>query len=955
MRNVTIFFLLCLLPLIILPQPQINLDSLWDVWHDPSLADSSRLHGIEVIIQDNYLNSLPDSAFYYAEWAYTLAEKKKRYGSMGYARTLQSQSFKNRNRFAEAIEYEEKGLKCYEAQEDKKLIGRSYYNLGNLYFLQGKLPQAIPLYSQALSFFEKSGEKNQIDQVNYIIGTCYLSVEEPEKALPYLRKSLKFKEEDGKWHVVASLLSTIGQAYFHLGDTAQAIAYNLQSLEAFKEFPASPARAQPLQVLATIYYEKGDEEQAIRYCKQSLEIFEERGPEFATTAVRRILGKIYFAQGKLDEALPQWIRIQEISQKYPQAPMEKEDYRYLYLTYKAQGKYPLALEMYENYHQAQDSSRKNENTKAMMRFEVQAEYDKQKALDDLAFEKQKEQQRLISLGIGLVLLLSLVFAAIIWNRLKLSRRQKREIEAQKQLVEQSEQYKEKFLANISHEFRTPLTVIMGMTEELEKSPEEAKKMIFRNSENLLSLINQLLDLSKLESGKLGINLIQANIIPYIQYLSESFQSFAETKDIQLLFYQDVAELVMDYDEEKVQQIVSNLLSNAIKFSPQKGKVKVHVKAQHQNGKEELILQVKDTGMGIEPSSLLHIFDRFYQVDNSHSYKGEGTGIGLALAKELAEMMRGTISVTSEIGKGTEFTVVLPVSREADLQVLDRPLSRKIMIQAEKDQPSFPLKEKAIANDQILPEDELPLLLIIEDNPDVATYIETCLEGLYRIEKAENGQVGIDKAIEMVPDIIITDVMMPQKDGFEVCNFLKHDERTSHIPIVMLTAKASIEDKLTGLQKGADAYLIKPFNKQELFIRLQKLIELRLQLQKRYSGAALFDPALRPEASPDIEDVFLVKLKDIIQAHLDDSEFSIPQFCTEAGLSRTQMHRKLKALTDMSATHFIRSFRLQKAKELLRSTDLNVSEIAYDVGFRDPAYFSTSFLAEFGVSPSEMRN
>lgn len=324
--------------------------------------------------------------------------------------------------------------------------------------------------------------------------------------------------------------------------------------------------------------------------------------------------------------------------------MSEADYLNLSKTYKALGQYPQALGMHERYIQARDSSQNTENTKAMMRFEVQAEYDKQKALDDLAFEKQKEQQRLILLSIGMGLLLSLIFAAIIWNRLKLTRRQKREIEAQKQLVEQSERYKEKFLANISHEFRTPLTVIMGMTEELEKNPDQAKKMIFRNSENLLGLINQLLDLSKLESGKLELNLVQGNIVPYIQYLSESFQSFAETKDIHLLFYQEAEELVMDYDEEKVQQIVSNLLSNAIKFSPQKGKVKVHVNARNQNGKEELILKVKDTGKGIDASSLPHIFDRFYQVDDSHAFKGGGTGIGLALAKELGRraICAGTI-------------------------------------------------------------------------------------------------------------------------------------------------------------------------------------------------------------------------------------------------------------------------------------------------------------------------
>jgi signal transduction histidine kinase/DNA-binding response OmpR family regulator len=936
-------------------QAQANLDSLLHVWNDPAQADTSRLKAIDIIILKNYLSDQPDSAFYYAEQAFEMAENGKHVYWMAHTRFLQSQSYLLRKLFDEALAYEKMSFTLKEALGNKKLIGNSYYNQGIIYFSQGDLQQAIPLFIQARKHYEASGAEDRLDQVNYIIGLCFHSVEESEKALEYYNESLKIRRKEGKRKAVASLLASIAQVNIEMGDTSQAITYNLQSLEAYEEFKTSGGRAVPLTSLANIYYEKGQYEKAISYCKQALEVFKYKGIEFPTTTVRRLLGKIYFALEQYDEALSHFLKIQEISQKYPRFyTMRGEDYQNLYKTYKAMGQYTPALEMHELYIQAQDSSQKTENTKAMMRFEVQAEYDKQKALDDLAFEKQKEQQRLILLGIGMGLLLSLIFAAIIWNRLKLTRRQKREIEAQKQLVEQSERYKEKFLANISHEFRTPLTVIMGMTEELEKNPDQAKKMIFRNSENLLGLINQLLDLSKLESGKLDLNLKQGNIIPYIQYLSESFQSFAETKDIELLFYQEVPELVMDYDEEKVQQIVSNLLSNAIKFSPQKGKVKVHVNARNQNGKEELILKVKDTGKGIDASSLPHIFDRFYQVDDSHTYKGEGTGIGLALAKELVEMMQGHISVTSEIGKGTEFTVVLPVNREAEPQAQEMPLLSKDMIRAEQAQPSFPLIAEAIANNQVLPQEELPLLLIIEDNPDVATYIETCLEGLYKIEKAENGQVGIDKAIEMVPDIIITDVMMPEKDGFEVCNLLKHDERTSHIPIVMLTAKASIEDRLTGLQRGADAYLVKPFNKQELYIRLQKLIELRQQLQKRYSGEALFDPTPTKEAPLEIEDAFLIKLMKIIEEHLDDSEFDIPKFCQEAGMSRTQMHRKLKALTDKSATHFIRSFRLRKAKELLQTTDLNVSEIAYDVGFQDPTYFSTSFLAEFGVSPSEVR-
>ncbi|MEM9888190.1 MAG: ATP-binding protein [Bacteroidota bacterium] len=372
------------------------------------------------------------------------------------------------------------------------------------------------------------------------------------------------------------------------------------------------------------------------------------------------------------------------------------------------------------------------------------------------------------------------------------------------------QIKTRFYTNITHEFRTPLTVIQGMTEQQEHP--KAMQLIRRNSAKLLNLINQLLDLSKLDAGSLKINYKQIEVVSYIQYISESYQSLAEKKYIRLTVYSEEEELWMDVDEEKLRQIISNLLSNAIKFTDENGKVVVHL-AKKEN---QLLIKVKDNGIGIEERALEHIFDRFYQIDNTTIQQGNpaqlyhaggGTGVGLALVKELVELLDGAIAVQSTLGKGTTFEVQFPIKQVAAREELT---AREYYIK-----PSILVEE---FDTPASSENILPSLLLIEDNPDVIFYMQGLLEKRYQISVATNGEKGIELALADLPDLIVSDVMMPKKNGFEVVETLKQDERTSHIPIVLLTAKATQQDKIEGLKYGADAYLMKPFDKKELFIK-----------------------------------------------------------------------------------------------------------------------------------------
>lgn len=507
-----------------------------------------------------------------------------------------------------------------------------------------------------------------------------------------------------------------------------------------------------------------------------------------------------------------------------------------------------------------------------------------------------------------------------------------------------DEFKSRFYQNITHEFRTPLTVINGMTEELIQGPQEESatklNLIKRNSNNLLRLINQLLDLSKLQAGMMKSAVVQTDVISFVRYLTLSHESLANQRDISLTFSSASDSILMDLEPDQLQPVLTNLISNAIKFTAESGKVDVSVALDDPRPHPSIKISVQDNGVGIPTDEIPYIFDRFHQSESTSSYAG--TGIGLALVKELAELMEGEIEVSSKEGQGSTFVLTLPVRNQAALiQTANSPISTPI-------QPVSDIVDQSNSNDS-----ELPLLLIIEDNSDIVFYLKSCLEDQYQFITAHNGQEGIEKALRSVPDIIISDVMMPLKDGFEVCTTLKEDERTSHIPIILLTAKASAEDKRSGLQQGADAYLIKPFDKAELMIRMENLRTIRKTLQEKYSGKLFYLGQNNPSPKTK-EDIFLAKVEKIVLDNIENELFSHEDLAEAMHLSLSQVHRKIKALSGSSTSIYIRLLRLEKAKEYLRSDDLSISEIAYLVGFKSPVYFSQIFKQTFGKSPSESR-
>jgi signal transduction histidine kinase/CheY-like chemotaxis protein/AraC-like DNA-binding protein/ligand-binding sensor domain-containing protein len=528
--------------------------------------------------------------------------------------------------------------------------------------------------------------------------------------------------------------------------------------------------------------------------------------------------------------------------------------------------------------------------------------------------------------------------------------QKREAERVREL----DTLKTQLYMNMTHEFRTPLTIILGMAQQVIEDPKthfrQGMEMIIDNGQNLLEMVNRMLSLSKLENRKMTLDLVQDDIMVFLRRRAESFRSFAANKNIQLHFLPEVDSLLMDYDPEKLQQIVSNLLSNAFKFTPENGHIYFGIR---QEG-NMLAIRIKDTGLGIEPKDLKKVFDRFYQADISATRKNEGTGIGLALCRELVNLMQGEISVQSPptgVNCGTEFTVKLPIYTNATLVKMDYDQKSGLDIKINgrpKEAPAIVLNETDQSTDS-----EAPVILLAEDNPDVVKYVASCLTD-YQLHFSSNGKEAFELATNIIPDLVVSDVMMPIMDGFELCEQLKTDSRTNHIPIVILTARADLESKLEGLGHGANAYLPKPFEKKELLLTIKNLFQLREKLQMRYQNQEVEEDSGLVTTIEEAEDPFVQQVRQLIEIRIDDLNLTVEALSKELLLSHSQLARKLNALTGYSPNRFIRHIRFKRAKMLLLDETLSVANVAYSCGFNDPDYFSRAFKKEFGKTPVEWR-
>lgn len=460
---------------------------------------------------------------------------------------------------------------------------------------------------------------------------------------------------------------------------------------------------------------------------------------------------------------------------------------------------------------------------------------------------------------------------------------------------------------------------------------------------------------------------KSDIVKFTGSLTSQFESLALEKKIILTFNgQDVngqqfhKAVELFFDGEKLQKIVTNLLSNAIKFTPNEGRISVvvvEVKSNVEATSRMVGIQVSNTGDGIPEDKLPYVFDRFFQVDSASNRQYEGTGIGLAIVKELVELHHGSVSAASHLGV-TSFTVKLPLDEsylKDDEKVVSEPvgsiLERKSESVGGEANMAVAFQGIGTLDPVSLPNDQLEIL-VVEDNQDLRSFIGFILQHDYKITEAVDGMDGMEKAEATIPDLIISDVMMPRMDGFQLCKTLKENIKTNHIPVILLTAKAARENKLKGLETGADDYLVKPFDEAELRARIKNLIAIRKTLQQKYQGASWKKP--KDIKVKSVHEKFIEELKKVVEKNISNEAFGVDDLGEAMAMSRSQLHRKLKALTDLPATTFIRNYRLHQAADLLKQDAGNVTEIAYQVGFNSQTYFSSSFHELFGCSPSEYK-
>jgi len=557
---------------------------------------------------------------------------------------------------------------------------------------------------------------------------------------------------------------------------------------------------------------------------------------------------------------------------------------------------------------------------------------------------------------------------------RLQLRNRLEIERiERERLKELDEAKSRFFANISHEFRTPVTLVLGQIESVlsqmtgaatAESIEPKLRMAARNARQLEQLINELLDLSKLEAGRMELSTVRADIIPLLRGVVASFLSAAEEEEIDLGLYCREESIVVRFDPDNIARVMTNLLSNALKYTPAGGSVTVRAAVRGEPPAAAdvgfadidrlLEITIADTGIGIPADRLPHIFDRFYQADPSPSREYPGTGIGLALARELVELHGGTISVTSQVGDGSEFVVLLPLSDvdkvvtpDTDAQPSGEPLVSLVP------ESVFGLAGDGRVAETDAPELDRDLVLIVEDHADLRSYLREQLDGEYRIVEAANGEGGIEAAVCAIPDLIVADVMMPGLDGYEMSRVLRGDERTSHIPIILLTARASMESKLEGLEAGVDDYLIKPFHPPELRARVRNLIAQRRRLRERFSRATVLRPS--EVAATPVDQRFMERLLASVEERMRDPSLTVEAIAAGMSMSVSQLNRKLRALVDQPAARLVRTIRLQRAADLLQQGAGNISQVAAQVGFKDSAHFARSFKKQFGCSPTDYRS
>ncbi|MEO6759690.1 MAG: tetratricopeptide repeat protein [Saprospiraceae bacterium] len=887
-----------------------------------------------------------------ARWYYTLELSAKYHGT----------------NFDSARMYGERSLELAGDLGKGLCKAMSINTLGAVYWRKGDYETALKYYFEAARLAEACGAPKLHSTALANIGLLYSARHDSERALDYLHKSLviKFKLRDTLG--IMRGLNNLGEALITAGQPDSALVYFERCLPWFDYRPDQVfGKGIVLNNIGTILLDRGDLPQARRYLEQSRQLREQIGDKGGLSVVLENLAQVELGEQHPAQAVAYLEKSLALSRETGSVSDQSTTLKKLAEALAGQNKYAQAYSYLTEHLALQDTLHREESEGSIAEMEVRYQTGQKEAeitRQQLQIEGAKSRQRLLVFVALSILLGVLGLFQYFRNRQRLRQKEVRYALALEQAeglqLRELDRLKSAFFANISHEFRTPLTLILGPLQKWLggpaasgadateiRVPAKDLRMVGRNASRLLDLVGQLLDLSKLESGKLRLSVSAGDVAKILRVIGYSFDSMAEQGGINYRISVPENAVPAWFDRDQLEKIATNLLSNAFKNTAAGGQVDFQAELRE----DRLFLQVSDSGQGIAADQLDRIFDRFYQVENTGN--AMSTGIGLALVKELVALHGGTIQVESQLGEGSVFRVELPANRAAYPE-------EAIMEESLPDVPGKTNREPGATSGPEAsgvgenPSDtaaELPLCLIVEDNADVRDFIRSQLESQFRILLAGDGQAGLALALETMPDLVVSDLMMPGMDGNALCAALKNDERSSHIPVILLTARADQESRVTGLETGADDYLTKPFHPQELQVRALNLVRQREQLRRQFSRTMVLKP--QEIALTSADERFLQRIQETLDQRLGEEQFSVEELAAASGMSRSQLHRKLTALIDQPPVEFIRNFRLQRAREMLEAGAGNVSEVGYAVGFLSPAYFSKAFKEAFGLSPSEV--
>lgn len=837
--------------------------------------------------------------------------------------TLRQQGKKERDasRYDEALRLHIRGLDMARAVGDSSEWIQALNNIATDYRRMGMLDVAQSYHYQALTLCDESSDttyqmrKNRVKALNGL-GNIYLSIYSYDDADSVFRQALEGEHQLGSATGQAINYANLGSIYSARGDDEKALDYYRQSMFYNKKDSNLLGMALCHLYFGNIYERRQQYDLALREYEQSDRMMTDLKDLWHALEPRLALASVYYHTHEDVKALALLDRADATARQINSWEHIVEVHHLYFQLMQRQGRYHEALDHHLIATAYQDSILDNEKLDRIHNIGINIERTRQQEMVDMAqnelqTEKRIRQQSAWLFGLTVILLLAVISALLYVQRMR---------HHSMEMMREASRLREDFFTNITHEFRTPLTVILGLSRKIRENTEVPQSVsdkastIERQGNRLLTLVTQLLDISKVKSVIGEPNWQHGNICAQVAMLLETYIDYAANRGVTLKYHYDKA-IEMDFVPDYVNKVMSNLVSNALKFTPNGGTISVNL---YQRG-DRLHIDVSDTGHGISSDKLAHIFEPFYTTGDMGEAKG--TGIGLALTQEIISHLDGTITVESQVGKGTTFHIVMPIqNRSAD-----------------------PVTETEIGNSG------KPIIVVAEDNADVADLLCTQLEPFYEVVAARDGVEALKRAGEIIPDLVITDVMMPNMDGMALARAIRANDLTAHIPIIMVTARVTEQDRIEGIKAGADAYLVKPFNTEELLTRVAKLLEQRIMLRDKYAQTI----TQAPVTDDTIEDHFLARVEQVIVAHINKGEdITVTMVADDLNITARQLHRKVTGLINQSPAALIRITRINCAKTIMAAKpEMPLKSVALACGFTDYSHFAKVFRTVTGVSPT----